>query len=106
MSLFRINFEDFLEKVKWNVTDNSHIKVLYETAGDMLIFYLLCPEGEFCTVMNKNNLTPVDMMNLKGRTIPTVRIKDEISLDKKTIESLKINLEKQINITEDASPEE
>ena len=93
--LYKINFKDFLEKVKWNITDESHIKVMYESVGDTLIFCLPCPEADYCTTIKKNELSKIDEMELNNKIIPGIIIKDKKEAMSVNIQSINVPLDKK-----------
>ena len=60
-----------MEKVRvWNINDKSLVKIIYEESQNFYIFYLPCPEADYCLVVHKEDLTPINKMNLMNISTP------------------------------------
>lgn len=91
--LYQLDWYEFEKKLAlWNITPASLVKVIYEDYLDYFIFYLPCPEADYCCVISKTALTPVNRMNLMAISIPGIRITDEVKV---LIQKPKLDLETQ-----------
>lgn len=88
--LFKLSWLEFVEKIGlWNITQLSLTKIIREVRGDSLVFYLPTPEADYCTVINKKDMTGIIDLQLAALSIPGQRIIEEVVLDRKSIEEIK-----------------
>ena len=86
--LWKLDWVDFEQKIKlWNVTSQALTRLLCEEKGDFYIFYLPTPEADYCTVIHKDDLTPVMKMDLFTLSIKGTLVKEQIILDRKGMEA-------------------